>query len=75
MKAIVTLALTAAALVFCSCDRHKWEDTKDPETGEVVKTFVSISDAAREMGISSSNITMVCKGVRSKAGGYCWSYN
>jgi len=46
----------------------------DPETGEVVKTFVSISDAARAMGISSSNITMVCKGVRSKAGGYCWSY-
>ena len=47
----------------------------DPDTGEVVASFISISDAARKMRINSSNISMVCKGQRPKAGGYRWSYN
>ena len=47
----------------------------DPNTGEVVSNFISISDASRKMKINSSNISMVCKGQRSKAGGYCWAYD
>jgi len=47
----------------------------DPNTGETVSTFISISDASRKMKINNSNISMVCKGQRSKAGGYYWSYD
>lgn len=47
----------------------------DPNTGEVASKYISISDASRKMKINSSNITMVCKGQRPKAGGYCWSYD
>ncbi len=47
----------------------------DPNTGEVVSKFISISDASRKMKINSSNISMVCKGQRPKAGGYYWSHD
>lgn len=46
-----------------------------PNTGKIVSKFISISDASRKMKINSSNISMVCKGQRSKAGGYYWSYD
>lgn len=46
----------------------------DIETNKVIKTFKSISDASRETKINTSNITMVCKGVRKYAGGYIWKY-
>jgi hypothetical protein len=45
------------------------------ESGEILRTFISISDASRKMGIHNSNITMVCKGIRSAAGGYFWAYS
>ena len=47
----------------------------DPNTGEIVSKFISISDASRKMKINVSNISMVCKGKRPKAGGYYWSYD
>ena len=47
----------------------------DPESGEILKTFISISDAARKMKINGPNITMVCKGIIPKAGGYVWGYS
>lgn len=47
----------------------------DPKTREILATFESISDAARKMNINNSNITMVCKGIRKKAGGYFWVYS
>lgn len=46
----------------------------DLESSEVLKTFISISDASRKMKINGSNISMVCNGLRSKAGGYGWVY-
>ncbi len=46
----------------------------DMQTNKMIKTFVSISAAARETQINSSNITMVCKGIRASAGGYVWKY-
>ena len=47
----------------------------DPESGQILKTFISISDASRKMKINGSNISMVCKGTRPKAGGYVWAYS
>lgn len=47
----------------------------DPESGEILRTFISISDASRKMRINVSNIVMVCKGIRPKAGGYVWAYS
>lgn len=46
----------------------------DLETGAIIKSFPSISEAARQMNMSSGNITAVCKNKRSKAGGYGWKY-
>ncbi|NVJ45531.1 MAG: hypothetical protein HWE07_00335 [Cytophagia bacterium] len=54
--------------------KRKAVNMLDPMTGETIDTFISISDAARKMGINSSNISMVCKGQRPKAGGYIWRY-
>ena len=39
----------------------------DPDTQEVLRTFETISEAGREVGINSSNITSVCKGKRPNA--------
>ena len=47
----------------------------DMKTNEVINTFSSISEASRQMKISSGNITAVCKGnERKHAGGYYWRY-
>jgi Zn finger protein HypA/HybF involved in hydrogenase expression len=46
----------------------------DPNNGNIISTFISISEASRQMKINSSNISMVCKGQRPKAGGYFWAY-
>lgn len=46
----------------------------DLKTGDIIKTFKSISDAGRQMKISSGNIGMVCRGHRPYAGGYKWEY-
>lgn len=46
----------------------------DIKNNKVIKTFVSISEAERQLKIRSSNISMVCKGLRKKAGGYKWEY-
>ena len=44
----------------------------DSETNKIVKTFRSVSDAQRQTNIK--NISMVCNGLRVKAGGYKWEY-
>lgn len=41
--------------------------------GRVV-TFRSVRDAARELGISSGNISAVCNGIRMTAGGYSFYF-
>lgn len=46
----------------------------DPKTGDVMKIFPSISEASRQMRISNSNISSVCKNKRAQAGGYGWEY-
>ncbi|MDO5414192.1 MAG: zinc-ribbon domain-containing protein [Bacillota bacterium] len=46
----------------------------DPQNGRQIKTYKSITEASKETGINSSNISMVCRGQRNKAGGYIWKY-
>ena len=44
----------------------------NPDTNQVLKTFISISDAQRQTNIR--NICMACNGLRQKAEGYKWEY-
>jgi group I intron endonuclease len=47
----------------------------DPDTGEVIATFLSILKAASGVGLNiSANISAVCKGKRKTAAGYGWRY-
>ena len=46
----------------------------NPNTNEILQTFVSIREASKKMNIAESNIGMVCRNEREKAGGYKWSY-
>lgn len=46
----------------------------DLETGDTIKVFKSISEASRQMHISSGNISAVCKKIRPQASGYGWEY-
>ena len=39
-----------------------------------LRRFLSISEASRMLGISSGDISMVCRGNRKSAGGFYWSY-
>lgn len=41
---------------------------------ELNKTYNSISEADKELGISFKNISACCRGKRTKAGGYHWRY-
>ena len=54
--------------------RSKAVQMIDIKSQSVLRTYVSISEAARDTKISSSNITMVCKGTRKSAGGFAWKY-
>jgi DNA-directed RNA polymerase subunit RPC12/RpoP len=54
--------------------KHKPVNMIDPDTGIVLSKFTSITEASLSMRINGSNISMVCKGKRPKAGGYIWKY-
>ena len=41
---------------------------------ELDKIFESTCEASRELGISQSSISLVCRGKRKTAGGYHWEY-
>jgi hypothetical protein len=44
----------------------------DPATGEVIKTYDSMSEAARDTGCK--NISRCCRGLAKTSGGYAWRY-
>ena len=46
----------------------------DLQTGQVLKTFKTLSSAGRETGINQFNIRTVCVGDRNHAGGYGWKF-
>ena len=54
--------------------RSKAVQMIDLESDKVICTFPSISEASRQMKISSGNISAVGKNGRSKAGRYYWKY-
>lgn len=40
-----------------------------------IKKWSCIKEASKELKIKDSNISLVCKGKRNKAGGYVWKYD
>ena len=46
----------------------------DKRNGEMIATYLSISDACRTTGIDGSCISKCCRGTRKTAGGYKWQY-
>ena len=46
----------------------------DKNTLEVIKVWDSLSEVERQLNISASGISNVCKGKRKTAGGYKWRY-
>ena len=47
---------------------------QEPPSAVEIKKFDSISDAKRELSIPTTNISKVCKGLFSQAGGFKWKY-
>lgn len=43
--------------------------------GNFIKTYISVAEAARQIGISNSAIQSVLRGVTHKAGGFKWKYS
>lgn len=46
----------------------------DPETGEILKSYESISAAARDTGAALANIHGACNGVYKTCCGFRWRY-
>lgn len=44
------------------------------DTGAVLKEYDSISHASDDIGVHSTNISKVCRGIRGSAGGFGWKY-
>ncbi len=44
------------------------------ESGNILETYKSINDAARQLGIRGENITRCCKGKYNQSCGYKWKY-
>lgn len=42
--------------------------------GNFIKKWVSTVEASNKLNINNSNINLVCKGIRNKAGGFIWKY-
>jgi len=46
----------------------------DLKSGEIIKTFESLGDAAQQTGFSKSSLSKCCTGVQKKANGFKWRY-
>lgn len=44
------------------------------DEGNIIREYISISEAERETGINSKSIRDTAKGIQKHAGGYCWKY-
>ena len=42
--------------------------------GKFLRTWTSITEAARELSLHDSKISNVCKGIRKSTGGFIWKY-
>ena len=47
------------------------------KTGQMIKRYNSVADAARDVGISAPSISNICNGWKGHltAGGYCWRFS
>lgn len=58
---------------------YKWESTKAVDQydleGNYIQTFSSITDAGRELSLSSSNLTTCCQKRQKSYGGFQWCYH
>lgn len=43
--------------------------------GELIEKFHSLSEAERKTSISRTNISLCCKGIRKRAGGFTWKFS
>lgn len=43
--------------------------------GNLVKSYLSIKQASKETGINKSSIGFVCRGLKTTAGGFIWSFD
>lgn len=57
-----------------SRSRQKRVIMLDPVSQKELCTYESITEASQKLQINPSNISMVCKGHRKTAGGYCWKF-
>ncbi|MBQ8932681.1 MAG: hypothetical protein IJ061_00170 [Lachnospiraceae bacterium] len=55
--------------------KEKAVDMLDLQANKVIRWFDSISEASRQMKISSGNISAVCRGIRRQASGYGWKFH
>lgn len=46
----------------------------DKNTNEIIKEWSSITEAEKQLGLSSGHICLCCKGKRNTCGGYKWKY-
>ena len=46
----------------------------DMKSGQIIETYDSVKEAAIDVKIAPSSISMVCTGLRKTAGGYKWRY-
>lgn len=47
----------------------------DALTNEIINTFTSINEAARQLGLKPQGISNVCAGLSKTSGGFKWSYS
>lgn len=50
-------------------------DKYNPDTGELICTYQSVKEAARDTGASDSHISECCKGKHKTTAGYGWAYH
>jgi hypothetical protein len=63
-----------AAVSLVGKSRRKTVVQIDIITGKIIAEYVSITEAAKHVGICISNISECCRGKRETAGGYKWKY-
>ena len=44
------------------------------DSGKIIREYLSVGEAERQLGIHHSAISRCCAGKREHAGGYCWKY-
>ena len=53
---------------------HRAVSQFDKQTKEKLATYISLSEAKRQTGISAGSIHQVCNLIRKSAGGFIWRY-